>query len=307
MGSTARAIAAEIGDRDADDRATVDIGRQLHVVRRSIAAVGHLHDARIGIGRRHPRLRGPFALLPLLGRLEGRQLRERFLDAGHAVRGGALLGRIRARVDRRVGLFLDALDLFPGLAQTLRQRLAAPERPGPGTAAHARPILGHPRHRDNPALQQRGNRLRQQIVERGLMRDAEITQRVVIHRDPAAQPAIGVMAVAEPIHFARAADAVHGRVEPERDQDLGINRRAAGAAFPRADGRIERRQIQALDEAPDQARRVARRQQRLKVAGLQLDLITIRRLVPRRRVIAPVAGRPRITVGKQGVAHALAG
>ena len=135
------------------------------------------------------------------------------------------------------------------------------------------------------------------------MSEAKITQRVVIHRDTAAQPAIRVMAVAEPIHFARAAHAVHGGVEPQGDQNLGIDRRAAGAALPRANGRIERRQIQALDKAPHQPRRVARRQQRLQIAGLQLDLIAIRGLIPRRRVVEPVTGGTWIDVGKQGIAH----
>ena len=118
-----RAIAADIGDGDAHDRAAVDIRRQLDVVRRPIAAVCHLHHPRIRIGRRHARLRHPGALLPLLGRLDRWQLREGFLDPGHPVCSGALLGRLRARVDRRVGLFVDTLDLFTGLARTRLQRL----------------------------------------------------------------------------------------------------------------------------------------------------------------------------------------
>ena len=106
-------------------------------------------------------------------------------------------------------------------------------------------------------MQQDRNRLRQQIIQRRLMRHAEIAQRVVIHRDAAAHPAIRVMAVTEAIDFARTADAVHRGVEPQRDQNLRINSGPAGPPLARPDRRVERRQIQPLDKAPHQAGRVA--------------------------------------------------
>jgi hypothetical protein len=160
------------------------------------------------------------------------------------------------------------------------------------------------RHRDDAALQQRRDRLRQQIIERGVMLDPEVAQRVVIHRDAAAQPPIRIVAVAESVDFARAADPIHRGVEPERDQDLRIDRRPAGASLAGADRRVERRQIQALDEPPHETSRVTGRQQRFQIARLQLNLIAMGRLVPRRRVVTPITGRMRINIGKEGIAHA---
>ncbi len=115
-------------------------------------------------------------------RLDGRQLRERFLDAGHAVRGARCWAASARALTGVSACFWTRSTCFrPGADTPPASRRAGTTRPWHCRAR--RPILGHPRHRDNPALQQGDNRLRQQIVERGLMRDAEITQRVVIHRD----------------------------------------------------------------------------------------------------------------------------
>ena len=127
-----------------------------------------------------------------------------------------------------LGLPVRPLDLLARLPQTRLQRLASAKRAGAGTAADARAILRDARQRHNPPMQQDRDRLRQQIVERRLMRHAEITQRVVIHRHAAAQPAIRVVGVAQAVDFARAPHAIDRRVEPERDQNLRIDGRRAG-------------------------------------------------------------------------------
>jgi hypothetical protein len=153
-------------------------------------------------------------------------------------------------------------------------------------------------------MQQDRDRLRQQIIQRRLMRHAEITHRVVIHRDAPADPAIRVMGIAEPIDFTRAADAVHRRVQPKRHQNLRIDRRPARAALTGADPSVERRQIQPLDKAPDEAGGVPRRQQRLEITRLQFDLGPVGRFVARGRVRGPVRRFAGLNVRKQRIAHA---
>ena len=137
------------------------------------------------------------------------------------------------------------------------------------------------------------------------MPHTKIAQRVVIHRHAAAQPPIRIMAVAEAIHLARAADAVHRGVEPQGDQNLGINGRPPRAALARADRRVERRQVEPFDESPHQPRRMAGRQHRLDVVWQQLGLRPVGGLVPRRCVVTAVGRRRGIQVGKEAlVAHA---
>ncbi len=57
------------------------------------------------------------------------------------------------------------------------------------------------------------------------MRHAKIRQCVVVHRHPAAQPAIGEMLLAQPRQLPRAADPLHRRPQPQRHHQLGRRRR----------------------------------------------------------------------------------
>ena len=171
--------------------------------------------------------RRAFSGLPGFDRLDRGQLRQGLFDARQPIgRRTALRGLGSGR--RRLRLPVRPLDLLARLPLTRLQRLAAAKRAGAGTAADPRAIVGDARHASQSRDAASGDRLRQQIIERRLVRHPKIAQRVVIHRHAAAQPAIRIMAITEAIHFARAADAVHRGVQPQRDQNLRIDRRPAG-------------------------------------------------------------------------------
>ena len=91
----------------------------------------------------------------------------------------------------------------------------------------------------------------QQLVEHLAVPGAEIGQRVIADRHAAAQPAIDQVVLAQPGQPPRRADAVDGRLQPQRHEDAGIDGRCAGMAGHRADLRQDRRQIERFDELPD--------------------------------------------------------
>ena len=63
------------------------------------------------------------------------------------------------------------------------------------------------------------------------MLDPEVAQRVVVDAHTAAQPAVGIIAVAQPVEFARRAHAVKHRVQPQTHQNGRIDGRAPDAAL----------------------------------------------------------------------------
>ena len=193
------------------------------------------------------------------------------------------MGSVGAR-QAAVPLAFGPLDELRSFFQALAQRAFPAERPDAGTRAHAHAIVCDACQGHHPLVAQRGNRLREQVVEGGVVRHAKITQRVMVHRDAPAQPTIRIMGVAHALQLARTPDPVNGGIQPQRDQDLRVNRWPPCVPLARLDRGEKRRDIQALDKAPHQSRGVARWQQRLKVGRGQFNLGAIRRLVARRRI-----------------------
>ena len=273
-------VAAAGDDPYAHDHPRVDIGRELDVIARPKAPVAHLHDPRVGIGRRGPR--GGRRPLPRFRRRDRGQVRERVVDPRQPLLRRAVLGRRLATRRRPVGWARRPRHLCAGGAQARLQRGLAPKRPDPGRRANPRPVLRHPRQPDHAAIHQRADRLRQQIVQLRRMLHPKIREGVVIHRHAPTHPPVRVVAIAQPVHLPRTAHAIDRGVQPQRDQNLRIDRRAPRAIGPRPDPLVEPAQVQAFHEVPDQSRRVARGQERLQVARLQLHLLTMGRFIPRR-------------------------
>src|SRR3989454_7938978 len=108
------------------------------------------------------------------------------------------------------------------------------------------------------------------------MLDAKVAQRVVIHADPATQPPVRIVPLAQSRQLPRASHALTRGVEPERDQHLRIDRRPAGIAPPGLNRRVKPAQVQSIDDHPERAGPVIRGQERLDILGPQLQLRPIR-------------------------------
>lgn len=81
----------------------------------------------------------------------------------------------------------------------------------------------------------------------------EVGQRVVVDPDDAADPAVRVVALAQPIELARRAHPVDRRPQPQRHQDRRIDRRPTRAALERA-SRASRRRCATRSASPRRAR-----------------------------------------------------
>jgi hypothetical protein len=107
---------------------------------------------------------------------------------------------------------------------------------------------------------------------------------------PSRQGTVARTAAAE-MTCARRANPLYGRIEPQRQQNCRIGRRASRFAFSRLDGRIKFRQVEALQEAPHNAGTMVRGQQRLQINIVPSRLRSIRPNDPRfAHVESPLQG-----------------
>jgi hypothetical protein len=131
---------------------------------------------------------------------------------------------------------------------------------------------------DLASRQEGGDALGQERVEEIGLLDPEVGQGVVVDADPATQPAIRVVLVAQAVECPRRADALQRGVQPERDEDGRIDRGPPRVALDRPDPSVERREVEALDEGPHQARPVVGRKEALEIGGPERDLAALRTL-----------------------------
>ena len=111
--------------------------------------------------------------------------------------------------------------------------------------------------------------LRQQPIEDLGAVDAEVGEPVIVDRHTPRQLAIGDVALAKPLQFARRADPFDRRTEPQRHENRRIGGRPSRFAFAREHPIVKRREIEALDEAPDEARVMVRGQRPFEVTMSQ--------------------------------------
>jgi len=113
------------------------------------------------------------------------------------------------------------------------------ERLNLALGAHAHAVMGHPVHADQ-ALRQQGCHAASELTVQPLgMLDPEVAQGVVVDAHPAAQPAVGIVAVAQPVEFARRAHTVQRRVQPQAHQNGRVDGCAPDAAFDGTDLRVQ--------------------------------------------------------------------
>jgi hypothetical protein len=85
------------------------------------------------------------------------------------------------------------------------------------------------------------------------MSDPKIAESVIVHRHPAADPAIRIALTAEPVEFPGTGDPLGGGVEPKCDQYARIGGSSAWLLAPRADCFQKETEIPRGDNAPDGA------------------------------------------------------
>ncbi len=202
------AVGARVRRLHPDDDAAVGLGGKLQIVSRAVTAVAHFHRAGFGIGRRHPALGLPLRMILglRLGGLELCQLRQGLLDPGLAFTCGALLGGLdpgAALIIGAVGQGLELCDPGLGLGQAALERRLAVKRLLAGIGPHPRPVLRHAPQAEQALVHQHRQQLREQIIQRRAVGSAKITEQVMVDRDPAADPAIGVVPLTQPSDRAR--------------------------------------------------------------------------------------------------------
>ena len=107
---------------------------------------------------------------------------------------------------------------------------------------------------DEVVLDEPAQDLRHERVEHTALLAAKIIEPVIGHLDAAADPPVGVVKLDELGDLPAAADAVAGGEHPERQQDLRIDRRRAGALAARPQLAVQAAQIELLDDRDDRAR-----------------------------------------------------
>src|ERR1700730_1652822 len=88
------------------------------------------------------------------------------------------------------------------------------------------------------------------------MRGTKVRKTMVVHADPAAQPAIRVMALTQPRQRPRAPDPFARRKQPQRNQQTRSDRRLACRMLARPDRLLKLLQIKRLNVSPDDPRRM---------------------------------------------------
>jgi hypothetical protein len=230
-----------------------------------------------------------------LGRLYLRQLLQRRADALFTVFGRPLLGSLRPAAARPrivLGALLDFAHQLPGLGQVLLQAGLPAERRRTGVGPHPHAVLRHALQADRCGRRQRRHVGRQHFVHQCLVARAEVVERVVVHRYPAAQPAVGVVLARQPCHLAPAAHAFEHRVQPQREQDARVDRSAPSVAASRLDRIGQPAQVLLLDVAPPHPCTVILALQRLQVRRTQLDLAAVGLQQPDRALA--LGGHPRL-------------
>lgn len=191
----------------------------------------------------------------------------------------------------------------------LDEFFARPERVPARAGANLRAVDGDLGQPHQSFGDQRRHALGQQPVENFHLLDPEVGEPVIVQRHAARQPPIGGVALREPLQFARRPHPFNRRIKPQRKQNRRIGARPSRFALARPYPLVKLRQIEALDETPDDARAMVRRQKPLEIDHVPTQLLSIWSHHPSvaHRRLAPKNQRQRITAGpKRPFLHTLA-
>jgi len=160
-----------------------------------------------------------------------------------------------------------------GILESPLQAAPAAVAAGPRRRAHPDPVVGDPLEGHLAAREERRHALGEEVVEQLGVRHPEVGEGVVVDADPAADPAVGVVLVAQAVEGPGAAHPLERGVQPERHEDRRVDRRTAAVALRLPDLGVEGRQVEALDERPCEASPVLGRQEALEIGRTQGDLL----------------------------------
>ena len=137
--------------------------------------------------------------------------------------------------------------------QQSRQRLAAAKRGRPGTGADAHAVLSHTVEIDQPLLAEYRHGVFQHPLQNIGILDAEVGQGVGVDGEAAGQPEVGVVMDAQGGQGIGTFDAGQGGVQPQGDEEAGVDGRASGDRTTGANAVIQDREVESLGEMPDGA------------------------------------------------------
>ena len=198
-------------------------------------------------------------------------------------------------------------------AQRGQPRLGILERPlqappasvarGARRGAHPDPVVGHPLQGQLAAREERREGLLEEPLEERRLGHPEVGEGVVVDAHPAAQPAVGVVLLAQAREGACRAHPLTRRVQPQRHQDGRVDGRPARVALDGPDAGVEGGQVEPFGERPHQACPVVGGQQRVEVDRAEHHLGPVGPLQPRpttgagsERAFAPGARSNRVGV-----------
>gem|GEM_PF-79820 len=170
-----------------------------------------------------------------------------------------------------------------GFLKMIAECLLAVERGRSGCRTDANAVLRHALHRHELLARECRHTADQEPLQKLRVLHAEVGQRVVVHRNVPAEPLVDLMFPRQSVQFARAADSVERRVEPQRQEDLRIDRRATRRTFYRANGLVERGQIRLFHVLPHRAHRMILRDQEIEARRAEHDLVPFGELKSRGR------------------------
>lgn len=152
------------------------------------------------------------------------------------------------------------------------------ERARGSVRSHAHAVLGHALQPHDARAHQHGKEIGPEIVQRIVVSDPEVAQRVCVRAQATADPAVRRVALAQPLEMARTANPFAGREEPKAQQHLRIQRRSAGPALARLGACSEATEVHSIEQLPEGERAMVFRNQVVQRDGLPQTLRAIRPL-----------------------------
>src|SRR5215831_2239166 len=142
------------------------------------------------------------------------------------------------------------------------------------------PVVHHALQRDQSLVAEHPQDLDEHAIERLLVLNAKIRQRVIVDHLHPCQPLVGRMILAQPRDLAGRTDPVLIGIDPQTDQHLGVPHRSARLPFQRANLGIEGLPIQLAHQLPDRSHRMLLPHKLLDIDRAQQKLISFDGFAP---------------------------
>src|SRR5574341_769598 len=266
-------VTATLGHAHSHNDLRLGIGGNLHVVARRITPFARQHHARLWVGATGP---GWFlfsfgfflraTLLKLLQLLK-RMLESLLLLPKRSLfsLGRALTEWFGAGISHRFELLLSLLQMILKGSFAVKTLIRC-------RGLDLGSIVHHAPKRDQSLMAEHPQHLNEKPIERCLMRNAKIGQRVIIDHLHPRQPLIGRMILTAARNLSGHADAILIGIDPQTDQHLGVPGRSTRFPFQSANLGIESLQVHLARQLPDRSDRMVRPHQLFHIHRAQQQL-----------------------------------